>query len=120
MREVPLHPHLVALGFPKFVEKSRDGYFFLNVTGKGHWRGPWQAVKNRVSEFVREVVTDPNVKPNHGWRHRFITQARKYGLDQELRRMITGHKGAGIDETEYGDPAGLYREICKLPRYRMT
>ena len=33
--------------------------------------------------------------------------------------MITGHKGDGVDESDYGDPAGLYREICKLPRYAM-
>jgi len=25
----------------------------------------------------------------------------------------TGHKGEGVDEKSYGDPAGLYREICK-------
>lgn len=119
MREIPLHPQLVELGFPEFVRKSADGYLFFNVVEKGNWRGPWQAVKNRVGEFVREVVTDPNVKPNHGWRHRFITQARQYGIDQELRRMITGHTGEGVDERDYGDPAGLYREICKLPRYRV-
>ncbi|HEX9463343.1 MAG TPA: tyrosine-type recombinase/integrase [Alphaproteobacteria bacterium] len=119
MREVPLHPQLVELGFPAFVEKASDGYLFFNAA-KGKWRGPWQAVKNRVGEFVREVVSDPNAKPNHGWRHRFITQARQHGIDQELWRMITGHTGEGVDERDYGDPAGLYREICKLPKYRVN
>lgn len=116
-RDVPLHPQLVELGFPASVATAPNGYLFLTPTKKGGWRGPWQAVKNRVSEFVREVVSDPQVQPSHGWRHRFITQAREYGMDQELRRMITGHRGEGVDEVSYGDPAGLYREICKLPRY---
>jgi hypothetical protein len=31
--------------------------------------------------------------------------------------MITGHSGRGVDEDTYGDPEGLYREICKLPAY---
>lgn len=41
-------------------------------------------------------------------------------MDQEIRRMITGHAGEGVDERDYGDPAGLYREICKLPRFYPT
>jgi integrase len=118
-RDVPLHPHLVELGFPAFVEASSQGYLFITPTEKGGWRGPWHAIKNRVGEFVREVVSDPQVQPNHGWRHRFITLCREHGVDQEIRRMITGHKGEGVDEVSYGDPAGLYREICKLPRYRI-
>jgi integrase len=118
-RDVPLHPHLVELGFPAFVETSAEGYLFIAPTKKGGWRGTWQAVKNRVGEFVREVVSDPQVQPNHGWRHRFITLCREHGVDQEIRRMITGHKGEGVDEVVYGDPAGLYREVCKLPRYRI-
>ena len=72
---------------------------------------------NRVRDFVRSIVPDSKVQPLHGWRHRFITQARVHKLDQELRRMITGHAGKGVDETTYGDAAGLYEEICKLPRY---
>ena len=74
-------------------------------------------VKNRLQEFAREVVTDRRVQPNHGWRHRFITLCRQHGVDREITRMITGHEGEGVDEEGYGDPAGRYREICKLPRY---
>jgi integrase len=118
-RDVPLHPDLVKMGFPKFVATSGEGYLFFTPTKKGGWRGPWQAVKNRLQEFVREVVTDKRVQPNHGWRHRFITQCRENCVDQELRRMITGHKGEGVDEAAYDDPAGLYREICKLPSYKV-
>jgi hypothetical protein len=35
-------------------------------------------------------------------------------------RAIAGHKRDGADEVAYGDPAGLYREVCKLPRYSMV
>lgn len=119
-RDVPLHPHLVELGLPGFVHAAQNGYLFITLTKKGGWRGPWQAVKNRVSEFVREVVNDPQVKPNHGWRHRFITMCRQHGVDQEIRRMITGHKGEGVDEAVYGEPGGLYREVCKLPQYAIN
>jgi integrase len=119
-RDVPLHPHLVELGFPAFVQAAAEGYLFITPTKKGGWRGAWHTGKNRIREFVREVVSAPQVQPNHGWRHRFITLCRAHGVDQEIRRMITGHKGEGVDEVSYGDPAGLFREICKLPAYNAS
>lgn len=116
-REVPLHPHLVELGFPEFVGARSNGHLFLKPAKNGDVLGPLKGVKNRVREFVREHVTDPNVQPNHAWRHLFVTNSRAVGMDQEIRRMITGHSGQGVDERNYGDPAGLYREICKLPKF---
>ncbi|WP_417811952.1 DUF6538 domain-containing protein [Thalassospira alkalitolerans] len=118
-REIPVHPHLIETGFLDFVQSQTDGYLFLKANAQGEIRGSWNSAKNRLREFARQVVTDPAVKPNHGWRHRFITVARECGMAQELRRMITGHTGTGVDEREYGDPAGLYREICKFPTYKV-
>ena len=118
-REIPVHPHLVEAGFVDFVQSQSDGYLFLKANAKGEIRGSWNSAKNRLREFARQIVDDPDVKPNHGWRHRFITVSRECGMSQELRRMITGHTGTGVDEREYGEPAGLYREICKFPYYKV-
>lgn len=119
-REVPLHPHLIELGFIEFVTSSAKGYLFLTVAKDPQAQGKLRALKNRLAEFVRDIVSDKRVAPNHGWRHRFITMSRKHGLDQEKRRMITGHAGESVDERVYGDPAGLYVEVCKLPRYTFS
>ena len=116
---LPIHSQLLDLGFLEFVQGVPDGYLFLTPKASGEIQGPWRTVKNRLTEFARQVVTDKRVQPNHGWRHRFITLGRRHGLDQEIRRMITGHKGEGTDEQEYGDPEGLHREINKLPYYRI-
>jgi integrase len=117
-RLVPLHPHLVEIGFPEFSEAASAGHLFMRPNGKtGDVLGPLKGVKNHLREFVREYITDPNVQPNHAWRHLFITRSRAAGVDQEIRRMITGHTGEGVDEKVYGEPAGLYREIAKLPRF---
>lgn len=118
-RVVPLHPQLIELGFVAFVQSSKDGYLFLTATKKEEVRGRLNGVKNRISEFVRSIVSDERVRPNHAWRHRLITLSRRHGVDQELRRMITGHAGEGVDEEDYGEPEGLYREICKLPHYNL-
>jgi integrase len=119
-REVPLHPHLIELGFIEFVTASAKGYLFLTVAKDAEVKGKLRALKNRLAEFVRDIVPDKRVAPNHGWRHRFITMSRKHGLDQEKRRMITGHAGDSVDERVYGDPAGLYAEVCKLPPYAVA
>jgi hypothetical protein len=39
-----------------------------------------KSVKGMLVAFVREVVTDPNVAPNHGWRHSFKTRGRDAGI----------------------------------------
>lgn len=117
-RLVPLHPHIIDLGFIDFVAAAPEGHLFLRPNRQsGDVLGPLKGVKNRVREFVRVYVPDRNVQPNHAWRHLFVTRSREAGLDQELRRMITGHSGEGVDEKVYGNPAGLYPEICKLPRF---
>jgi integrase len=109
------------MGFVRFASSAPAGHLFLRPNKKtGDVLGPLTGVKNRVREFVREFVTDPNVQPNHAWRHLFMTRSRAAGVDQELRRMITGHTGEGVDEQVYGDPAGLYREVCKLPRFEVA
>jgi len=119
-RQVPLHPHLVELGFVDMVNAASDGHLFLVPNREtGDVLGPLQGVKNRVTEFVRQHITDPKVQPNHGWRHLFIYNARAVGIDVELRDMITGHSGRTVAAREYGGPAGLYREICKLPRFEV-
>lgn len=118
-RDMPLHPHLIELGFIEFVLASAKGYLFLPVAKDADVQGKLRTLKNRLAEFARAIVRDERVAPNHGWRHRFITMCRKYRLDPEKRRMITGHAGEGVDERVYGDPAGLYAELCKLPRYEL-
>lgn len=119
-REVILHPHLVELGFPEFVASSKAGYLFLTPAPDGGVRGPWRGIKNRVTEFVRTVVTDPNVKPNHGWRHRFKTIAIEVGIDKRVRDFIQGH-APETEGDDYGDVPikGQAREMAKFPRYEI-
>lgn len=116
-RDVPLHPQLVELGFVAFVEASKGGYLFLTAKNRDEVRGRLGGMKNRLAEFARSIVSDERIRPNHAWRHRFVTLSREHALSQELRRMILAQGGKGVDEEVYGEPAGLYREICKLPRY---
>lgn len=74
----------------------------------------------RLARWVREEigVTDPNVQPNHGWRHRFKTIARDVKMDREIADHIQGHAPRSVGDT-YGEVTvrAIHREICLIPRF---
>lgn len=117
-RDVPLHPHLVGLGFPSFVSASEPGHLFLRPNPKtGDVLGPLQGLKNRLAEAGREVVTDPNVAPNHGWRHRFKTVGREAGIDGGVLDAIQGHAARTVADS-YGEVTvkTMAAAIKRIPR----
>ncbi len=115
-RDVPLHPHLVELGFPAFVKASDRGHLFITPHATNGFVGPWRTAKNRLIEMARKIVTDPNVPPTHGWRHRWKTLARAARIDKEMRDYIQGH-AAGDVAAGYGGHwlTVLAEEIAKIP-----
>ena len=101
-RTVVLHPHLTELGFPAFVAAAPAGHLFLKVGVGGDVLGPLQGLKNRLAEFAREIVTDPNVAPMHGWRHRFKTVGMEAGIATRILDAIQRHAPRTAAEG-YGD-----------------
>ena len=93
-REVPLHPHLVEQGFLMFVEASGQGPVFYdpNLARTGSRANPQYAkVGNKIGDWVRDIgVKDPEVQPNHGWRHTFQQIALSVRMDPEIRVAIKG------------------------------
>lgn len=119
-RKVVLHSHLVELGFPSFVENAREGYLFLSVPEGEDSRGRWRSAKNRLREFIRTIIDDPEVQPNHAWRHRFKTVAIEVGVDARTRDGIQGHAPRTEGE-DYGDVTvkAQARELAKMPWYEV-
>lgn len=120
-REVVLHANLKELGFIEFVKASTSGYLFLTPSTKNGVLGPWRSVKNRLAEFVRTVVSDKNVAPNHGWRHRFKTVGMEVGIEHRILDAIQGHRprndGEGYGEVTIKSQAAA---IAKMPRYNIA
>ncbi|QPF85517.1 hypothetical protein IC762_04065 [Bradyrhizobium genosp. L] len=104
-RLVPVHQHLIDLGFIRFVGDSDDGPLFA----KGSYK--------RVVDFVRTIVTDKRVQPNHAWRHRLKTIARTFGLDHRVVDAIQDHASRTAGE-DYGDVTlmAMARVIAAIPR----
>lgn len=116
-REFPLHHHLVEMGFPDFVVSSGEGYLFLRAPSRRDVVGPLRGLKNRLREFARSAVSDPNVNPNHGWRHRFKTLSREIGMDPRIMDAIQGHAGR-TESDAYGDVTvkAMAVALARFPR----
>jgi len=117
VRDVPLHSHLIEQGFVSFVEASEEGHLFYSPNAAGETGGPWRTTKNRIRDFARKVVTDPDVQPNHGWRHRFLTVGREVGLERYVLFAITGHEAGNVGDA-YGEVSLSVRRrgIEQFPR----
>jgi integrase len=116
-RTVVLHTHLVELGFPAFVEVAPAGHLFLKPNKSGDVLGPLQGLKNRLSEFVRTIVSDPNVAPMHGFRHRFKTVGMDAGVPSRILDAIQGHAARTAGDG-YGDVTvkAMAQAMEKVPR----
>ncbi len=95
VRYVPLHPHLLELGFREFASSCPDGPLFM-WTGTG--RPAWRTSKNKLTAFVRKHVTDPNVQPNHAWRYTFKTLGLQAGIEGRILDDICGHEKRTVGE----------------------
>lgn len=120
-RTMPMHEHLIEQGFLEVVKANGEGPLFYNPgRGRGGSEGNPHHKKmgERLAAWVRDIgVNDPNVQPNHAWRHSFKTRARGK-LDHEAREVLLGH-AMKTEGGKYGvwlmpDLAG---ELAKFPRY---
>lgn len=120
VREVVLHAHLVETGFINFVNASMPGHLFLTPNRDGDTRGVRRSIKNRVTEFVREVVTDPRVAPNHGWRHLFKTIGREAGIADSVLDGICGHAARTVGGSYGGVSLKAQKDAMEtFPRFKV-
>lgn len=120
VRTVPLHEHVVALGFLDFVRGSPPGPLFVKPDASGDVRGPLRGLANRLQVFVRDDagVTDEAVQPNHGWRHRFAAVQRRLGTNKTVIQHILGHAKADAHDgySPEGDVEAMAVVINRIPR----
>ncbi|MBD8680002.1 site-specific integrase [Sphingomonas sp. CFBP 13720] len=122
-RTVPLHPHIIEQGFLALVDQVGAGALFYDP---GRVRKPGAAnrhvskVGERLAAWVREEggVADPNVSPNHGWRHTFKTRALEAGMPERFMDAIQGHAARSVGQTYGRVPIKTLAEaVAKLPRF---
>ena len=117
---MPIHPHLIEMGLLDFVKNHRAGPLFYSrarLRDGTPANPPYKNVGGRIAAWVREIgVVDPNVAPNHGWRHRMSSilmsqRARKVEID-----AILGHKGPRYGKVTLATKRDL---IASVPRFEI-
>jgi integrase len=76
--------------------------------------------RERVAAWVREIgINDPELQPNHAWRHTFKAVGFRCGMSEKMLDAIVGHAPALVGRG-YGEPtrADKARELRKFPRYK--
>ena len=119
-RVIPLHPALVESGFLSFVQASEAGPLFAHVPPNRFGSRGGNATKV-LGRWVRSLgLTDPRLSPNHSWRHRLKTLARRHGLSLDIINAITGHGHKTVADA-YGEfeVSSLYRELSKIPALKL-
>jgi integrase len=133
---IPLHPHLIEQGFLAFVEAAPDGHLFLTprpdlykpdsppsrTKDPRGILGPLQSLKNKLAVFAKQALpqsSGPTPAPNHGWRHRFKAQARKNGIDKEVRDAFADHASSDVAGIYGKDElfSAMVAALMKVPRY---
>lgn len=122
MRRVVLHPHLIDDGFADFVDGADGGHLFLDLQPGEDYRGKWRALKNRLGEFARLVVSDPRVQPNHGWRHLFTTICREVGIEDSIIQYMGGWTPTDVLGKTYGNKTvrAQANALQKFPRFKVA
>ena len=125
-RVVPLHDHLIELGFVEWVEAQPAGRLFYEDREGGDEDGKRSrksVAVNRLGDWIRglglEAVLSGEVSPNHGWRHRFSTELVNLDVSDTRRKRITGHRLEGQDNRYVGalEMRRLHEAVNRLPRY---
>ena len=118
-RSVPIHSHLIEQGIQELAKQGDASPLFYRE-GAGNEVNPASKVRAAdLAKWVRTLgVDDPEVQPNHGWRHRFKTMSRAVGIPEYDADRIQGHTPRH-EGGKYGSGslAALRDAIERIPTY---
>ncbi|EDM33302.1 phage integrase [Roseovarius sp. TM1035] len=120
-RDVPLHPQIIAEGFPHFVQDAKPGPLFHSATDPKKFKGAAAIVSSRLAQWLSHSGVKPEgLQPNHAWRHRFKSQCIELGISPRIYDAIQGHAGKTASDG-YGDVSlkAKIDAIGKLPTYAL-
>jgi integrase len=126
-RTVPLHEHLLDQGFLAFAKSCGRGPLFYNedkgAPGAHEPTNPPKPrsmrARERLAAWVRELgITDPDVQPNHAWRHTFKQIGHRNDISERILDEIVGHSPLNVGRG-YGTPTlnDMAAALKKFPRY---
>ena len=122
-RYVPVHEHLLELGLLALVNKQKAGPIFYDPErgDPESERGQYKKAGERLAAWVRGLgITDPNIKPNHAWRHTFKTISLEVQMHERAADYMQGHASKGVGRS-YGRATikALVDQMALMPRFEI-
>jgi integrase len=117
-RYAPLHSGIVKRLIP-YMERVRaehgDGPLFRHLPkDKNGKRSTY--VARKIDEWMDSVIEDPNLAPNHSFRHYLKSELLARDVPERISDSITGHKTPGIGRKyEHVPMSKKFDAISKLP-----
>lgn len=121
-RLVPIHEHVIALGFPALLAARGNGPLFYDPARRST-KVKTSQIDVRTADVVKWVRIavpdlDPHVRPNHAWRHTWKTTAVGAGIAERVRDAIAGHEPGSVARRYETPPLSMLVEAMgRFPRY---
>ena len=106
-RAIPMHPELVKIGLPDYVEKCRhagDLRLFPDLIIKpatGHPQSGMvnsDAASKRFGYYRKQIGVGGQWEDFHATRHTFVTEAHNCGVPDRMIAFLVGHEGGAIEQ----------------------
>ena len=122
-RIVPIHPRIYDLVKKRYDESSEKGMKYLFST-QAYYKSKnpkmrqynYTDIKRDLKNIIETLGLNPEHKGHDGRAH-FITQAKRYRMDEYAIKYIVGHTITDITESVYTKRSNdwLMQEISKIP-----
>jgi integrase len=117
-RYVPLHPEIVKRLIPyreRIIAEHGHGPLFRHVRPDKNGKRTTY-VARKIDGWMDGVIKDPNLAPNHSFRHYLKSRLLDRDVPERISDAITGHKTPGIGRKyEHVEMKKKFKAISKLP-----
>jgi integrase len=116
-RYTPLHPEIVKRLIPYMERRAEhgDGPLFRHLPKEKNGKRSTY-VARKIDEWMDGVIKDPNLAPNHSFRHYLKSELLARDVPERISDAITGHTPPGIGRKyEHAPMSKKFDAIIKLP-----
>lgn len=118
VREVPLHPKLIELGWLEYVEAiSKAGYETLwpQMTSKSAKTPDSEILGRWFNRWLHATLKLPSTKVFHSFRHTFKDLCRNALIPRDVHQALTGHAKQTVGDT-YGTGFRIETKAAELAK----
>lgn len=118
VREVPLHPKVLELGWLEYVDgvrKAGHETLWPHMVSKSAKAADSEVLGRWFNRWLHTVLGLPATKVFHSFRHTFKDLCRNAGIPRDLHQALTGHAKQTVGDT-YGTGFSIETKASEIAR----